>query len=407
MLPIVATLGITSPPGVNGSELDATKTGGDPRVIRRAITNSMLTRQHLDPISQLVVPQGTAWRYANENFFILGAAIEQMADGTYEDLMQSRLLGPLGITTADFGVPVDKGQYQPHGHYRAKDYSYDLIVLDKQLHPPQAPAGALYCTIEDWLKFCRLHLTGSEGSLTLSPATRADLHTPFPRQHADDADYALGWGVKTDSAGTYLDHNGSIGTYYSRCFIYLDAGIAVAAVANCGGRAKESDDASASYGTDAVHLLLKHLFEKARSKEFGGDLVAGSIFLNQNSESLAAYRYSPAWLIPDDGPEGVPPLGVGYFPVSLYQSDVQNRSRAAEARAPRILNVHHVRDGLFNLRFRSDPGYFYQLFRVHDLRAERRELLSEFLATDEVTEVEIDSTPGARSEFFQVGDLEE
>src|SRR5438067_305349 len=45
---------------------------------------------------------GTAWLYANDGYTLAGLIIERLAGMPYEEVMQSRLFAPLGLSSAHF-----------------------------------------------------------------------------------------------------------------------------------------------------------------------------------------------------------------------------------------------------------------------------------------------------------------
>jgi CubicO group peptidase (beta-lactamase class C family) len=55
----------------------------------------------------LLYPPGTNWNYAHTNYLILGLALERLTGKSMSDLMQEKVLGPLGLrNTTDPGTPA-------------------------------------------------------------------------------------------------------------------------------------------------------------------------------------------------------------------------------------------------------------------------------------------------------------
>jgi CubicO group peptidase (beta-lactamase class C family) len=56
----------------------------------------------------LLYPPGTNWNYAHTNYLILGLALEKASGKRMEDLMQEKVLGPLGLTntSGNHGTPT-------------------------------------------------------------------------------------------------------------------------------------------------------------------------------------------------------------------------------------------------------------------------------------------------------------
>ena len=55
----------------------------------------------------LLYPPGTNWNYAHTNFVILGMALDKINGRPLNQVLQDKVLGPLGLTnTTDPGSPV-------------------------------------------------------------------------------------------------------------------------------------------------------------------------------------------------------------------------------------------------------------------------------------------------------------
>ena len=99
--------------------------GNDPGLILdRGIVESTKTVHQLRQIlvaSQLsrdpTTPPGSKWTYSNVGYIIVGAALEKVTGGSWEDLMREHIFRPLGITSGGFGAPGTAGKVdQPWGH---------------------------------------------------------------------------------------------------------------------------------------------------------------------------------------------------------------------------------------------------------------------------------------------------
>ncbi len=69
------------------------------------VPEEILVYAHLD--LPLLYPPGTNWNYAHTNFVILGMALDKINGRPLNDVLQDKVLGPLGLTnTTDPGSPV-------------------------------------------------------------------------------------------------------------------------------------------------------------------------------------------------------------------------------------------------------------------------------------------------------------
>jgi CubicO group peptidase (beta-lactamase class C family) len=182
-------------------------------------------------------PVGT-YLYSNGGYGIAAAMAEARTGRPWEELLQERLLRPLGIS-AVFGWPAAADRSAPWGHEPSSVgfIPHDPALADDpfRMPPAIAPAGDLSMSVRDYARFIQLHLRGLTGRAELlRPETFARLHDPV--EH-----YAMGWGeVDIDGVRT-ATHDGSTGTFWATAWIQPSRDVAVAVLVNAGGeRAAEA-----------------------------------------------------------------------------------------------------------------------------------------------------------------------
>jgi D-alanyl-D-alanine carboxypeptidase len=398
----------------------------DPRTFRRAMTMTWLTRQHFvlkrnaenrKTIEPTSVPttwgMGSPFCYGYGNYLVLGAVIEQLLDMSYEGAMINQLFAPLGMSSARFGMPalpVAQNYLQPHGHLVGANFPNTISIDNRAMPPVWNPAGGVYMTMQDWMKFLRLHLNGTEGGLTLSPATLAELHTAFPMAPGGNVRYGFGWVIGFDAGGIVLDHDGTYFRFYASCRVHQGHGYVACAAVNVG----VGNIAPENSAWNATRQFRDHLEEKAQAKQdiaaVPGTYPAGS------RDSLGIGHIE----IPVDGPQLMidNPLGpvtlssepATYLPVSLYLHHEYQRLAATHARLPRALSSVRDVDGRFCLRVSTDPGAIYQLWRVpisgfHSLPS-LGHLEAEITAEALETEFFFQPAVGVLQEFFFIADFQ-
>jgi CubicO group peptidase (beta-lactamase class C family) len=146
---------------------------------------------------------GAEFRYNNSGYFLLGAIIEQVTKKPYEQVLQERILEPLGMESTGYdhhGTIIEQraaGYQKIGGTYRNAAY------LD--MSAPYA-AGALYSTVQDLLPWDQA-LYDDE---LLSHQWKEKMFEPGL------GDYAYGWGVRKQPIGpdeaerTVTGHGGGI-----------------------------------------------------------------------------------------------------------------------------------------------------------------------------------------------------
>lgn len=219
------------------------RVGKPPREQRAYLTRELLAKH------KPVVPPGTKYVYSNAGYALIGHAIEELLDRSWEEVLCDRVFVPLGMASAGFGAPAGLGTIdQPWGHKPTGDGIFEPVPPGLFADNPAAigPGGTVHCSIADLAKYAAWHLAGARGEGTLlRPETFKKLHTPF----ASDSEYAFGW-VATQrpwGGGTVLTHAGSNTMFYAVIWIAPEKDFAVVVCTNAGGDiADKATEATAS-----------------------------------------------------------------------------------------------------------------------------------------------------------------
>lgn len=149
--------------------------------------------------TELVSEPGTAWRYANANYVLLGALIEEVTGRPYADHLDERLFEPLGMTRTTARLDEARQLGLRDGHR----YVLGVPVAHLTHREGLVPAGLVVSTAHDLGRYLEALLEGgqldgervlSEASVNamFAPATAAGLG-PWAKQPV--ASYGLGWFV--------------------------------------------------------------------------------------------------------------------------------------------------------------------------------------------------------------------
>ncbi|HEX4024173.1 MAG TPA: serine hydrolase domain-containing protein [Steroidobacteraceae bacterium] len=176
---------------------------------------------------------GTAWRYSNSGYALLGYLIERISGQSYAQFIQRNIFDPLGMKDSGYGsnaaiIPRRARGYTPGPDGAPVNADYiDMSV-------PYA-AGGLYSTTADLLRWEQ----GLYGGKLLSAASLQQMTTPFMN------DYALGLMVRRTPDGQKIfTHGGAI--YGFNCDVsYAQAQkLSVIVLANLNGPAAQLIGAS-------------------------------------------------------------------------------------------------------------------------------------------------------------------
>lgn len=192
----------------------------DPRPLpeqRMALSEAMLA---VEPAAT----RGT-FAYTNSAYVLIGAIVERITGGSWEDAMRAEVFEPLGITTGGFGAPAGD---QPWGHGGGVAIDPAGPVTDNPL--ALGPAGTAHMSLEHYARFLRVFLNRSSG--WLKPETLDVLMAPVGQGQPP---YGGGWivlGNQPWAQGPCLTHDGSNTMWYASAWVAPGLGRAFVAVSN-------------------------------------------------------------------------------------------------------------------------------------------------------------------------------
>lgn len=201
--------------------------------------------------------------YSNLGYAIAGHVIEKKRDVAWEHEIQKRLFEPLGMTRVGFGAPSKNfGEDVPWGHQNVFGIKRPT---EEDNVPALGPAGTVFASMPDWIKYLRFHLQlarrqrmqSSDADTAVDPAATipipisresiAYLHTPEAGQA-----YAGGWicSERSWAGGKIMTHNGSNTSWYCVVFLAPEQGRGIIAASNYGLAAAQPCD-------EALQLVLR------------------------------------------------------------------------------------------------------------------------------------------------------
>jgi CubicO group peptidase (beta-lactamase class C family) len=177
---------------------------------------------------------GVPFLYSNLGYTVLASALESKTGRSWEDLLQTEILGPLNLASAGHGAPgVMNALTQPRGHRGGTTPLEPSFLAD---NPPYlGPAGRLHMTVKDLARWGQVHLAAERGQARLvSQATFNTLHTPA----RTDNPYAMGWVREGGPGAKFIWHNGSNTYWYAIVAFVPEKNRGVALVSNGGIEAR-------------------------------------------------------------------------------------------------------------------------------------------------------------------------
>jgi CubicO group peptidase (beta-lactamase class C family) len=128
------------------------------------------TRPLRDAVAQygresLILQPGTQYRYANEGLNTAGRIIEVVSGMPYETFLQKRIFDPLGMVDTTFWPTPEQiaripKSYKSDGHGGLVEIAIDQLTypLDGHSNRFPMPAGGLFSTAADMMRFCQMLL---------------------------------------------------------------------------------------------------------------------------------------------------------------------------------------------------------------------------------------------------------
>lgn len=149
---------------------------------------------------------GSQYEYSNFGVGLLGHALALKAGMSYEKLVQTRILGPLKMTsTAITLTPAIKA-------HLAQGHSETLQPVANWDFPTLAGAGAMRSTANDMLKFLAANIGLTQ--TPLAPAMKAMVEVRRPTG-VPNLEIALAWHISTKDGEQMIWHNGGTAGYHS------------------------------------------------------------------------------------------------------------------------------------------------------------------------------------------------
>ena len=187
--------------------------------------------------SELIYKPGSQHTYANANYILLAAIIEEVSQQDYESFMRETLWKPLQINRTGYKSIDFNSEQLAHGYYF---YSTDGVWKDwgttqeylpyNNNHWHSIGKGDVYSTVEDLYTW---HLA-LENNKVLKEETKQLMETAYvPENEAETSFYGYGWAIFNSSDSTkIIAHNGSNGIYFADFIRYVEDDIVVIALSN-------------------------------------------------------------------------------------------------------------------------------------------------------------------------------
>ena len=213
--------------------------------------------------------RGSKFSYSNLGYIIAGAILERLSGKTWEELVEERIVEPMGLKSAGFGPQASLGKVDaPLGHLIVDGKPKGMLAGPNGDNPLiLGPAGTMHMSVLDFAKWVAWQAgEGKRPPALVSPDILKKLHTPvIETGELENArpgtpktgKYALGWGqvVQTWAPEPMLTHSGSNGMNLAIATLWPQMDFGFVMMTNIAGTGAD----------DALNKLAANLY-----KDFSG-----------------------------------------------------------------------------------------------------------------------------------------
>jgi CubicO group peptidase (beta-lactamase class C family) len=192
--------------------------------------------------SAQIAPPGTVWSYADAGICLAARAIESVTRMTYERAAAELVLEPLGMLSTGFNAGAVIGRRIAMGHRPTG--AHRSVIHDWESRRCTTAAGGVATTIDDMLRYARLHLGHSDAegrAPILSDASRAAMREPLIAANGTADWCGVGWLLQDWGNTRLCGHSGHGRGYQTELRFVPEQDFAVIVLVNDDEGAKLSD----------------------------------------------------------------------------------------------------------------------------------------------------------------------
>ncbi len=179
------------------------------------------------------------FQYNNLMYMVAGTLVGRLGGGTWEEYVAERIFRPLGMEHSNFSVTESQkaGDFaQPYMTFTGKPEKVPFRNLDTT-----GPAGSINSSIEDMLKWVRLHINkGQAGDGRLISQTSLEqmylphmtIRNPVFAKMAQSTIYGQGWYISDYRGNRLVEHGGNIDGFSALVSLLPEKSIGVVVLSN-------------------------------------------------------------------------------------------------------------------------------------------------------------------------------
>jgi D-alanyl-D-alanine carboxypeptidase len=197
--------------------------------------------------TEATAPPGTYYHYSNVGYKTLGVVLEDLLGQPYGDIIQERILDPLGMIATEPIITHETRKRLAVGYegfYDDRPFPRNRPVAQATWLEPADGAGSIASTPADMAAYLRMLMNRGQGPRgRILSEESFDLMTQQvieAKEEGRDSFYGYGLDIRESDGYTYIGHGGGMVGYYSYILADMDDGLGVVVLMNGpGGRSDE------------------------------------------------------------------------------------------------------------------------------------------------------------------------
>ena len=156
----------------------------------------------LAPKDSLYFPAGSAYRYSNSGYVLLGLIVERVSGMTFPQFLEARIFRPLGMTATV--AHVEGSDAIPHRAYGYSPAVTGFTNTDQSVTSATLGDGGIYTNVDDMVRWDE----ALYGTTLVDAATLALATTPPSLPGGAPTQYGFGWYVESYRGERRWRHTG-------------------------------------------------------------------------------------------------------------------------------------------------------------------------------------------------------